>query len=148
MCIAYGKDCFLCGGKGHYRGAPNCKGKKKKPGKGRDGARRVAENSSIESSEESSGEEEEEVKRVGANVIHPAKFVSHTRRTSRRTKKKQQKSRYQVQILIKECLVTMVADTGADISVMSEDLAKEVAEYRAVGWRVAILWKGASTLLK
>ena len=94
-CIAFGKDCFLCGGKGHYRGAPNCKGKKKKPGKGRDGARRVAENSSSDSSDESSGEEEEEVKRVGAaNVIHPAKFVSHIRRTSRRTKRKQQKTRY------------------------------------------------------
>ena len=34
------------------------------------------------------------------------------------------------------------------VDLASEDLAKEVAEHRAVGWRVAILWKGASTLLK
>ena len=48
--------------------------------------------------------------------------------------------------LVSGCTVRHIVRLPVDLA--SEDLAKEVAEYRAVGWRVAILWKGASTLLR
>ena len=129
QCFGHDKECFLCGALGHVKGAANCSGKaKKKPPK----TRRVKDRdrgSSGSSSSSSSDDDNGEVKRV-ASRIHPAEFVAHVRRSRRSGSSPKRlspkRSRYQVPVLIKERVVSMFADTGADISVISRRLAKEL----------------------
>ena len=122
-CVAFGKDCFTCGGKNHFKGAANCKGKKPKQ------AQRVSfkkGDSSEGSSDSDSQDDDSEVCRLTAKIT-AARMVSHVRRTVKPRRKKTVKhARYQVPIVIKEKEVTMFADTGADISVIPKSLADEL----------------------
>ena len=121
MCYAFGKECFRCSGKDHFKGAENCKGKGKQ-----ENTRRVSEKKkNRESSGSSSNEDDEEfeVKRVRA---HAARFVGHVRRTVRRSKGKKKKPRYQVPVIIKGKEVMMFADTGADVCVMSKSMSDKL----------------------
>ena len=131
-CCAYEKDCFDCGGAGHFKGAPNCskegkRQKKAKQPKKPDKARRVKDDST--SSESSSGDTDAEstsVKRVvGKKEINAANIVAHVRRSKRRSTQVK-RSRYLVPVVIKEQLVDVFADTGADISVISKKLASSL----------------------
>ena len=120
-CFARGRKCFDCNQMNHLQGAKNCKGKEGKE----KALRKTGKQSSESGSSNSSSEDEDaDVHRVTAH-ISPARFVAHVRRS--RTKSRQKSGiRYQVPVVIKEKVVKMFADTGADISVMSKSLSDEL----------------------
>ena len=129
-CAGRDIECFDCHTIGHFKGAANCK-KKKKPGKStkKEKTRRVERKreSDSDSSSDSSSEDAADVSRITTEKgIQAANIVAHVRRSATRIPKGKRKLRYEVPILIKEQVVNMFADTGADISVMSKTLAKEL----------------------
>ena len=138
-CYAYGQDCFACGKTGHFKGAVNCK-KSSKNNKKRT-TRRVHnqdtdDSSSICSSDSplsdntgsSSDGEDQHIGRVkkSSRKVRPCKYVGHVRRTVCKKVRKTNKPKYQVRVVIKETPVTVYADTGADICVMSKSIAEEL----------------------
>ena len=131
-CFAFGRECFACGGKNHMRGAEVCQ--KKGPRKKRSSKKthRVKEGAKEESTTEedesgsSSGEDTASVHRL-SSCFNPARVVAHVRRTpNARPSCKKVSKKYQVSVLLKEKMVKMFADTGADISVIPKRLAKEL----------------------
>ena len=127
-CAGRDIECFDCHTVGHFKGAANCKKKKKPPKSNKEKTRRV-ERKKEEDSESSSSSSSEEAVDVGRITtergIHAANIVAHVRRSAARGSKRK-RLRYEVPILIKEKVVHMFADTGADISVISKGLAKEL----------------------
>ena len=140
-------SCFACGAKGHFRGAEVCKKRftTKSPKRGR--SRRLAEeedrsereselsDTEAESEEddttetESPSEEEEKkkegrytkMKRVYSRVATIRKIGSKRYAHINRTK-----SRYTVNVIIKETKVPVFCDTGADVCVMNKKKAKKL----------------------
>ena len=118
-------ECFACGKKGHFKGAANCKGKKKEKSVR---ASRKGDASESEQAESSSSSEEGSVNRIAATGVSAARFVAHIRRSTGSARKRSQviQSKYQVPVILKEKEVLMFADTGADISVVPKSLADEL----------------------
>ena len=130
ICPARKIVCFKCGKKGHFKGSKACKGRDRQ-------ANRVEDQSSspspapscsdTETSEDTTSESEEEIastKRISRKHI-PARRVSKVRKPNK-IRQVSTKPRYQVQLVINEKTVDAFADTGADISVMSRELANEL----------------------
>ena len=135
-CFAYGRDCFACGKKGHVKGSNTCR-KKRTDREHKDrwkkqASRRVGKESesgqeyssaTSEASETSEGsgsdDESNKINRFSKR-ISKCRYVAHVRRVAPNQKKTTSKlSRYQVEVIIKEHRVTVFADTGADVSVIS-----------------------------
>ena len=53
-----------------------------------------------------------------------------------------------MQVLLSRSGPTMLSWRSLGCDCPPADLEREVAEYRAIGWRVTLLWKGAIALLK
>ena len=126
-CYGYGKECFQCGGKGHFKGADNCR-RRERRGEYTQPARRVKDATrDVESGciDElySSGEEDPNVKYISrSKQVKAARFISHVRRAGRGCQMGKN-SRNQVPVVIKGKMVTFFADTGADVSVIPKQLA-------------------------
>ena len=73
----------------------------------------------------SSDEDEVGVKRITNSRIQPAKFVAHAHRSGTRGGTKRT-PRYQVPVVVKATPITVFADTGADVRVISASLAAEL----------------------
>ena len=137
----------MCGKKGHFKGAASCKkgskggdrrekkesNKEKNKEKDKKKVKRLEDDSADSSSsdrEDSSSSDDDEYKSTSriqlekSKRISQARYVAHVRRASVKEKKKQ--SRYLVEVIVKEKLVTFFADTGAEISVIPKSLAKEL----------------------
>ena len=132
-CFAYGKECFDCHKENHMKGSAACKGRDKPRKENRkksrsDSTRRVAEKDerTTSESESSSSGEDDVCRRLAAAGVSSAQFISHVRRTRRNSNRGSKAPRYQVQVIVKEREVSMFADTGADISVMSKEMADEL----------------------
>ena len=137
-CFAFGKECFECHKENHMKGSAACKGREdsrkessRKKKSRSDSARRVAEKDkkgTSSESESSTSEEDDVCRRLSAAGVSSAEFISHVRRSRPSSKRspKTKKPRYQVQVVVKERMVNMFADTGADISVMSKRMADEL----------------------
>lgn len=128
-CPAYELTCFDCNKKGHFRGAKACNSRSKHWNRR---SRRLEETDS-ESEENYSDESPSSSDRESTSSDNEVKFtrsrkhITKIRRT-RRTKyhQKQQKPRYQVDVIIKEKIVPAFADTGADICIMSKKTATDL----------------------
>ena len=131
-CLAYYLECFDCHKKGHFRGAPICKYVNKR------NTRRVETESSNDSATESETESNSPDNLVRDSKTIPksrrakqhssAKYVTKIRRMRRKKKVRRlsKRSRYQVEVVIKENLISAFADTGADINVMSQNQANNI----------------------
>ena len=143
-CPAAGKTCFACQKQGHFRDAQACKvttkeedrkkSKKKKGGTRKkkvyvlqessdsDSESRYSSRSSSEQSDEGNTEDEgSQTNRIYAAIPQIRRVgnmrVPRIRRTS---------SKYRVKVLIKEQVVPVFIDTGADICVMSQENARKL----------------------
>ena len=134
-CVAHIEsiECFDCHTIGHFKGAAACEGKK--AAKSKDKSRRVAKKKESDSDAftDQSEDDDSHIHRVAsAKGIHAAHIVGHVRRSQARCRRsgsnhpQKKRLRYEVPILIKEKVVDMYADTGADVSVMSHKLSKEL----------------------
>ena len=154
-CPGLTAQCFACGKKGHFRDARICpknKGKKKK--KRVKKSRRVEDPSSEEDSsdtepasahedtssystcEESDTENEEgssikQTRRVDLRRMQG--FIPAVRKIEERTRRRQKvprldrvKSRYDVNVVIRERKVPVFCDTGADVCIMSKATAERI----------------------
>ena len=127
-CPARKISCFKCGKKGHFKGSKACKRREKQTNRVEDQSSSTtsASSSDIETSEESPSDSEEEAstKRISRKHV-PARRVGKMRKPNS-IRQVSNKPRYQVQLVINEKTVDAFADTGADISVMSRELANEL----------------------
>ena len=121
-CYGYGKECYSCGEAGHIKGARACKVKGQKSRQ----IHYIVEESSSSSSEDPTSDEDSSDDEKPVNrIVRPCRFIGHVRRAGVKCKKKE-RSRYEVDVVVKENIVTMFADTGADISVISKGLADKL----------------------
>ena len=140
-CPAYHLECFKCGKNGHFRGAKACKALSRKKCSTRRVESESEDSPSSESSlsaESSEAEEESTNSETSSSSSKKAKtpgtrkvtknYVTKIRRVRRKYPvcKFASKPRYQVKVVIKENIVPVFADTGADISVMSFEEAKKL----------------------
>ena len=125
QCPAASRECFDCGKKGHFKGSAVCKKKSKHR------TRRVESSSSSDESSntETCTSESESSSNQNVSRVRFMKNVTKVRRMRIRQqiRKTSAKSRYQVEVIIKEQKVSAFADTGADICVMSRKEAKALA---------------------
>ena len=133
-CFAFGKECFECHEENHMRGSAACKGRsgaqketsRRKKSRS-DSSRRVAEKEEETSSDSGSSSSGDEVcRRLSAAGVSSAEFISHVRRARPSPKRPSRRPRYQVDVVVKEKVVSMFADTGADISIMSKKMADKL----------------------
>ena len=138
-CPAYHLECFKCGKKGHFRVAKPCKALSHKKCSTRRVESESEDSPSSESSlsaESSEAEDESANSKTSSSSSKKAKtpgtrkvtknYVTKIRRVRQKypVRKFVSKPRYQVNVVIKENIVPVFADTGADISVMSFEEAK------------------------
>ena len=126
-CPAYDYKCFDCQKKGHFRGSQKCKFTQKAQ------ARRVESNSEssdenvTESETPSSGSDSEDPVKDLNRIKKFSKHVTKVRRVRQKVVRKiSTKPRYQIEVVVNENVVPVFADTGADISVMSLKVAKQI----------------------
>ena len=136
-CFAFKRECYGCGEVGHMKGSRACKQREDhRHGKGRH-SRRVHQDSESDTvssgsdssgaspdSEDSTSEDDHRVKRLKEKGR--CRYIAHVRRIHPKRAKQNQSSRYRVEIILKEARITAFADTGADVCVISERLAKEL----------------------
>ena len=129
-CRGKNGTCFACQRPGHFMGAEVCKKRKHKKH-----SRRVDQDSTSSESEEhssehdqdstqpesSSDEEEGDISRVFSKLSTVRRIGGRRYANTRRTK-----SRYTVNVIVKEKNIPVFCDTGADICIMSEDTARKL----------------------
>lgn len=126
-CPAFNEKCFKCGQYGHFKGSRTCtKGNRKHKQ-----TRRVNDSSAESNSEESTtetepSEESEDEQQHVKRLVYAARRVAKTRRAAHKTRKTPPPKRYEVTVGIKERVVKVYADTGADISIMSKRMANQL----------------------
>ena len=138
-CRGRNGTCFACQRPGHYMGAEICK-KNKHYNK----SRRVDQDSSSSESEDQSSDNDqgstepdsssdderhvEESEEKGRDIGRIFSRLSIVRRVGGRryAKARRTKSRYTVNVVIKERKVPVFCDTGADVCIMSEATAKKL----------------------
>ena len=139
-CRGKNGTCFACGLYGHFMGAELCKKKKKHSRR----SRRVDLNSSSSGSEDGSDDQEStqpddtsseddsghqaESERKGKDIGRVFSRLSTIRRVGGRRypNVRRTKSRYTVDVVIKERNVPVFCDTGADICIMNSKNAKRL----------------------
>ena len=128
QCPAANRECFDCGKTGHFKGSAICKKKREKI---KPRTRRVESSSSKDESSdtETCTSESDSSSSQNINRVRFMKNVTKIRRMRIRQqmRKTSEKSRYQVEVIIKERRVSAFADTGADICVMSRKKAEALA---------------------
>lgn len=123
--------CFACKKKGHFKGSKACKvhsNRDKQTNRVEDpySSEDPASSSEVETSDITSSESEDEASTNRISRKHiPARRVGKVRKPNK-IRQVSQKPRYQVQVVINEKTVDAFADTGADISVMSRELADKL----------------------
>lgn len=141
-CPASQLSCFACGKPGHFQNSKACK--RRKSGKARrlktaetdqesslnsedDSTDSWSDSSSSDSSQGHSHQSLQHVKKKHSrNRKHHIRRVQHSHSGNIPLIRMVSKSRYHVNVVIKEQIVKAFADTGADINVMSESTARKL----------------------
>ena len=136
-CAAYNQECFGCGRMGHFKGSKACHYRKKKntsrvQDQEHTSSAEYATDSDLTDSdpEESSSDSEPQVNctqgRRSKNHIAARRIGAVRKASNGRTVYKVSSKKYHVEVIVNEKEVPAFADTGADISVISHKVAKQL----------------------